>query len=113
MRKGDAITAFMILGSVIILMAAVYITVGFVYGQQYIKPTVDQSSNQENAGTTIAGCVTDYDCTNNADGSACEDISNPNFPNRTLKFCGCSKNIQCASTADIQRSGVCGEDDKC
>jgi hypothetical protein len=103
----------MFLGAIIILMAAVYVTIGFVYGESYIKPTVDQSSNQENAGTTIAGCSTDGGCAKNADGSACIDIADPNFPERNLKFCGCYTNSQCTSTTEVQRSGVCGQDNKC
>jgi hypothetical protein len=113
MRKGDAQAAFMFLGVIIILMAAVYVTIGFVYGTQYVKPTVDQSSNQGNPGTNVQECLVDVDCAKNADGSACVDISNPNFPDRSLNFCGCYTNSQCASTADVQRSGVCGQDDKC
>jgi hypothetical protein len=113
MRRGDAQSAFMLLGAIIILMSAVYVTIGFVYGTTYVKPKVDQSSNQENKGTTVPGCTSDYNCKSNPDGSACVEISNPNFPDRNLKFCGCYTNSQCASTADVQRSGVCGEDDKC
>jgi len=113
MRKGFAQAAVMFLGAMIILMAVVYLSVGFVYGTQYIKPTVDQNSSQGNPGTTVAGCSVDVECIKNADGSACVDISNPNFPDRNLKFCGCYNNNQCASTADVQRSGVCGQDDKC
>ena len=113
MVKGDAISAFMILGSVIILMTAVYVTVGFVYGTKYTKPTVEESSNQENEGTTVSGCELDSDCTRHVDGSACLNIADPNFPERFLNFCGCYTNDQCASTADVQRSGVCGQDNKC
>jgi len=114
MGKGDAQAAFMFLGAIIILMAVVLVTIDFVYGgQQHIEPTVDQSSDQENSGTTVQGCTMDNKCKSNPDGSACIDIADPNFPERSLKFCGCYTNSQCASTADVQRSGVCGQDNKC
>jgi hypothetical protein len=113
MRKGDAQAAFMFLGAIIILMVVAKVSIDFVYGQQHIKPTVDKSSNQDNAGTTVQGCTMDNKCNSNPDGSACINIADPNFPERSLKFCGCYTNSQCASTADVQRSGVCGQDDKC
>ena len=110
MKKGDAYNFIMVLGGVIILMIVVAVTWGFVLGEGFVKPKVTQETQEVKEAKP---CSDDRDCISNSNGAKCRGFYDPNFPERSSKFCGCEKNEDCQSTPEVTRSGICGQTNTC
>lgn len=110
MKKGSVDSVIEILGAIIILIFIAYVTWSFIYGTKKTEPEI-QTSEKVKEGS--ADCLVDNDCKKIPDGSICLSISDPQFPERPIKFCSCLKNEDCKSTADVTRGNVCGRDNKC
>jgi len=111
MKKGISEQAVLLLGAITLLFFSAYVTWTFVYGGQHPRPEELNSGGEEKP--VVEACLDDNGCRFDSRGSKCGDRADPNFPERDYKFCGCDKNEHCESTADVTRSGACGQDNKC
>ncbi|OGI12423.1 hypothetical protein A3K64_01165 [Candidatus Micrarchaeota archaeon RBG_16_36_9] len=111
MRKGDTDTVIQLLGAVIIVIFIAYVTWSFIYGRNVPEVQgIDTNIKLKERGNV--NCFEPINCKESIYGFRCLQISDPNFPERPVKICGCLKNEDCISDNGII-SGKCGQDNVC